>query len=129
MTQAEIVRRGKLTLLVCLGALLAAMALSDWHWSGILLDRTRTVVRYALILGLGAGALHGAARAKQLLAGLIAVGVLYAIYTVAQLGGVLPALSVWMSAHALLNAVIAGILVLSPSIARYQSSRNELVMP
>jgi hypothetical protein len=129
MTQAEIVRRGRLTLLVCLGALVFAMVLSDWQWGGLLLSHTRTTARYAIILGLGAAALRGAGWARQLLSGLIGAGVLYAIYTIAQLGTLLPELSAWMIAHALFNAVIAAVLFLSPSIARYQSSRNELVMP
>jgi hypothetical protein len=130
MTQAEIIRRGKLTLLVCIGALVFAMALSDWRWGGLMLSsHTRTVLRYAIIVGLGAAALNGAGWARQLLAGLVGIGVLYALYTVAQLGTVLPRLSVWMGAHALINAVVAIVLFLSPSIARYQSSRNELVMP
>jgi hypothetical protein len=130
MTQAEIIRRGRLTLLACVGALIFAMALSDWRWGGLLLNsHTRTVLRYTTTLGLGAAALQGAGWARQLLAGLVGLGVVYAIYTVVQIGLVLPRLSAWMIAHALINAVVAGVLFLSPSIARFESSRNELLMP
>jgi hypothetical protein len=129
MTQSQIIYRGKTLLFLCLAALVLAMALSDWHWSSLLLDRTRTTLRYTATIGLGLMALYGSTWAKQLLAGLVAAGVMYAIYGVAQLGSVVPALSVWMIAHALINAVVAGVLLLSPSIARYQSSKSELVMP
>jgi hypothetical protein len=129
MTHSQICLRGRTLLLVCLSALVLAMALSDWHWSSLLLDRTRTTLRYGATIGLGVLALYGSTWAKQLLAGLVVAGVLYAIYGIAQLGAVVPALSVWMIAHALINSVIAGVLLLSPSIARYQSSKNELVMP
>ncbi len=129
MTQAELIRRGQILLVACVAALLVGMLASDLKWGGLFASRGSSLVRYAITGGLGLAAVRGASWARILLAGLIGVGVLYAIYTVAHVWGLLPQLSIWLSAHALLNATVAGVLALSPSIARYQSSRNELVMP
>ena len=116
-------------LTLCIAVVLVGMAISDWQWGGLLLGSTRTLIKYAITIGLGVAALGGAGWARQTLASLLGLGVLYALFTLIRLGFVLPTLSVWMLAHALLNAVVAGVLFYSPAIARFQSSKNELVMP
>lgn len=129
MTHAELCRRGQRILFICLAVLLAAMVLSDWQWGGLLTADRRTFLRYGITVALGVFALRGRSWAVQLLAGLIGAGVLYAIFHAASVGAALPRLAVWLIAHAALNVAIAAVLILSPSIARYQSSKNELVMP
>lgn len=129
MTHAELCRRGQRILFICLAVFVGAMALSDWQWGGLLTPDRRTLLRYAITIALGVFALRGRSWAVQLLAGLIGAGVLYGLFHAASVGSALPRLAVWLIAHAAINVAIAAVLVLSPSIARYQSSKNELVMP
>jgi hypothetical protein len=59
---------------------------------------------------------------------LLAASAIYGFVRVVQLGALLPWLSAWLLAHAALNGFVAVVLLLAPDIARYESSRNRLVL-
>lgn len=128
MTYAAMVRRGRNVLLLCLGIVLLGMVVSDLQWRGLFGSQTQMASRYLLLFGLGLVALRGHAWARLLLAGLLTGSAAYGLVLVVQIGTLLPGLAAWLVAHATLNAFVAGVLLLSPDIARYESSKNRFLL-
>lgn len=128
MTYAALVRRGRNVLILCLGLVLLGFVLSDLQWGGLFGSQTRMASRYLLLFGLGVVAMRGHATGRLLLAGLLAGSAVYGLVRVVQIGALLPGLSAWLVAQATLNSLVAGVLMLSPDIARYEASKNRLVL-
>jgi hypothetical protein len=128
MTQGELLARGRLLLIFCFAVVAMAELAADFRF-GVFDAPAKAIARLALIGALAVAAVRGARWASRLVAVVLGPVVLLSIYYAFSLASSFPSVAIWMGAQALALTVVSAVLFFSSSIARYQHSKNELVMP